>query len=200
MESLDQLEESTGLAGRVAGTIFKNENGDQLVFNELNFYPPGGGRFEPEQLQSELKKFPDVRWLNKPSTKTGGFGIATFTDQEENVVKVGQYMEKIKASFTQNYIPNTIFGYSLDTKSSKKTKEKLKPQDLLLDKKINLSIPDIMNQLAKTLGTDSPLYNVAHKIAMGHPLPINFPAPPDITFEGFRDYFCEILQPMAIIK
>jgi hypothetical protein len=200
MESLTHLEESTGLAGRQPGAVFKNSNGDQLTFNELQFYPTGGGRFEPDQLAIELKKFTNVQWLNKASPRTGGFGIATFTDQQDNVVKIGQYMEKIKPSFTQNYMPNTVLGYSLDTKSSKKTKEKLKPQDLLLAKKVNLSIADVMNQLAQTLGTDNVLYHVAHKIAMGHPLPIKFEPPKDITFEGFRDYFCEILQPIAIIK
>lgn len=200
LETIENLEESTGLAGRAPGAIFKNESGDQLKFEKLEFYPQGGGQYSPEELETELTNFPNVKWLNKSSSRTGGFGIATFTDSSNQPVLIGQYMEKIKPNFTQNYIPNTIFGYSLDTKSSKKTKEKLKPQDLLTQNKINLSIPDIMNQLAETLGTDSPLYELAHKIALGMPLPMSFDAPSDVTFEGFRDYFCEILQPIAIIK
>ena len=55
-----------------------------------------------------------------------------------------------------------------------------------------------MTQLAETLGTDNPLYAVAHKIAIGEGLPITFKAPTDISFSAFRDYFCEILQPMAL--
>jgi hypothetical protein len=33
---------------------------------------------------------------------------------------------------------------------------------------------------------------------MGEPLPMTFAAPPGVSFSAFRDYFCEILQPIAL--
>lgn len=198
LETLSSINESTGLAGRSKGAVFKNENDDQLIFQELKFYPADGGKFTPEELELELKKFPNVSWMNKKTPKTGGFGIATFNDDKGKLALIaGQFMEKINPNFKNNYISNTVFGYSLDTKTAKKAKEKLKPQDLLSEK-VKLSIPMIMNQLAKSLGTDNSLYLVAHKLASGEPLPYTFPKAEGYTFVGFRDYFCEILQPIAL--
>lgn len=199
---LDQLEfiaESTGLAGRAPGAVFKNAQGDQIVFNELKFFPDKGGKLTPEQMDEvEAQLAPmNVQWLNNRSGRSGGMGVANFTGSDGNDFYVGQYFEKINPNLKKNHIPNTINGYSLDTKSSNKSKEKLKPQDLLTNK-VDLTIPMIMNQLAQSLGTDNPLYAVAHSIAMGEPLPIKFPAPQGVSFTGFRDYFCEILQPMAM--
>ena len=200
LDKLQQLNESTGLAGRAPGAIFKNSQGDEITFEELKFYPEGGGKYTPEELQQALTQFNSlgIQWLNNQSARTGGFGIAHFTGSKGDIY-VGQFLEKINPNFKKNYMPNSILGYSLQTKASKKSQEKLKPQDLLTNK-VDLSIADIMNQLARSLGTDNPLYEVAHRVAMGEPLPFSFPAPQDVSFTGFRDYFCEILQPIAIIK
>jgi hypothetical protein len=35
-------------------------------------------------------------------------------------------------------------------------------------------------------------------LAAGEPLPMTFPAPYGVSFTAFRDYFCEILQPIAL--
>lgn len=200
LDLLDYLTESTGLAGRAPGAIFKNPQGDEITFEELKFYPEGGGKYTPEELDAALQDTEglNVQWLNNRSARTGGFGIAHFVSSTGDLY-VGQYFEKINPNFKKNSMPNTILGYSLQTKSSKKSQEKLKPQDLLTNK-IDLTIPAIMNQLAQSLGTNHPLYAVAHKVAMGEPLPFSFPAPEDVSFTGFRDYFCEILQPMAMQK
>lgn len=201
LDKLQLITESTGLAGRAPGATFKNPEGDQITFNELKFYPEGGGKYSPEEMEQALQQVEplNVQWLNAQSARSGGFGVASFTGSDGNEFYVGQFLQQVNPNFKKNYMPNSINGYSLDTKASKKTKEKLKPQDLL-DQKIDLTIPAIMNQLAQSLGIDSPLYAVAHKIAMGEPLPFSFPAPEGVSFTGFRDYFCEILQPIAILK
>lgn len=56
-------------------------------------------------------------------------------------------------------------------KAAAKTQAGLTPQDLLTNKN-NLDIAGIMNQLATKLGTDNPLYYVAHHIATGGELSI----------------------------
>ena len=39
LEQLEQLNESTGLAGRKVGDTFKNAEGSILTFQELKFFP-----------------------------------------------------------------------------------------------------------------------------------------------------------------
>jgi hypothetical protein len=199
---IEQLTESTGLAGRKPGDVFKNENGEEAIFNDIKFFPEGGGKFTPEELDQALgeieQQVPDIQWQNSRSGRTGGFAIISFG----NFV-IGQYLQEVKPSITDNKVSNTftIDGttYKFGGKAAAKADAGLSPQDLLTDK-IDLTIPKIMNQLASSLGTDSPLYALAHNIAMGQPLPISFEAPEGVSFSAFRDYFCEILQPIALQK
>jgi hypothetical protein len=199
---IEQLTESTGLAGRKPGDVFKNENGEEAIFNDIKFFPEGGGKFTPEELDQALiqieQQVPDIQWQNSRSGRTGGFAIISFG----NFV-IGQYLQEVKPSITDNKVSNTFTvdgtTYKFGGKAAAKADAGLSPQDLLTDK-LDLSIPKIMNQLASSLGTDSPLYALAHNIAMGQPLPMTFDAPEGISFSAFRDYFCEILQPMALQK
>jgi hypothetical protein len=199
---IEQLTESTGLAGRKPGDVFKNENGDEAIFNDIKFFPEGGGKYTPEELDQALgeieQQVPDIQWQNSRSGRTGGFALISFG----NFV-IGQYLQEIKPSRTENKVSNTFTvdgaTYKFGGKSAAKAEAGLSPQDLLTDK-LDLTIPAIMNQLASSLGTDNPLYAVAHNIAMGQPLPMTFDAPGGISFTAFRDYFCEILQPIALQK
>lgn len=204
LDTLSNLFESTGLAGRKSGDVFKNEQGDELTFDNILFFPEGGGRLNPEQLDDLLasiqQKYPNVVWQNSRTAKSGGVALISFNDSD---TMIGRYLEQVKPNVTDNYVPNTftIDGatYKFGGKAAEKTQAGLTPQDLLKDK-IDLSVTDIMNQLSVSLGTDHPLYAVAHEIAMGTPLPLEFNAPADISFTAFRDYFCEILQPIALQK
>jgi len=201
IDIIQQLNESTGLAGRKPGDVFKNPAGEEIVFNEIKFFPEGGGRYEPDQLNLALQQIDqqtDIQWQNAKSPRTGGFALASFSGPKGEFF-VGRYLESIKPNNLDNYIPNKIGDYSFAGKAAAKAQAGLSPQDLLKDK-IDLTIPKIMNQLAESLGTNNPLYAVAHKIAVGEPLPFSFSAPKDVSFSAFRDYFCEILQPMALQK
>ena len=199
---LDQLNESTGLAGRKPGDVFKNENGDEAIFNDIKLFPEGGGKYTPEELDQALdeieQQVPNIQWQNSRSGRTGGFAIISF-----GTFVIGQYLQEVKPSLTDNKVSNTFTvdgtTYKFGGKAAAKADAGLSPQDLLTDK-IDLSIPKIMNQLASSLGTDSPLYALAHNIAIGQPLPISFEAPEGVSFSAFRDYFCEILQPIALQK
>ena len=203
LDTIQLLTESTGLAGRKPGAVFKNENDDIATFVDIQFYPEDGGKYTPEELDQILEQLPEnVYWQNQRSGRTGGFGLATFsTDQGE--FTVGRYLEQVKPAFTDNYIPNSFSAVESNWKyggaAAVKAESFLTPQDLLTDKS-DLTIPAIMKQLAISMGTDNPLYAVAHAVAIGQGLPIKFPAPEGISFTAFRDYFCEILQPIALQK
>lgn len=194
--------ESRGMAGRKAGDVFRNPKGEEVTFDNISFYPEGGGKYTPEQLDSVLQQIQsqadNIRWQNARSAKSGGIALVTFIGPN-GPIYVGRYLEKISPDPIQNKVPNEFDDFRFSGKAAAKTQAGLTPQDLLTEKN-NLTIPMIMNQLAKSLGTDHPLYAVAHRVAMGEGLPMSFPAPADISFSAFRDYFCEILQPIALMK
>lgn len=195
------LLESRGMAGRKTGDKFVNSADDVLEFQSLTFYPDGGGKYTPDELSDILTqisdKYPNLQWLNAKSSKTGGIGIVHLTGQQGDLF-VGRFFDKINPNPTDNNFPNEVGEYRFKSGSSEKMRSGLTPQDLLQGEKYNLTVSDIMNQLAKSMGTDHPLYAVAHKLAIGEGLPIEFSAPNDINFSAFRDYFCEILQPIAL--
>lgn len=201
LNKLETLTESTGLAGRKPGDLFRNADGDEISFNELKLFPEEGGKLDQSQLDSVLADIDEqtgnsVQWMNNRTAKTGGFAIATFTGPE-GPLYFGRYLENIKPNFTSNYVPNQVGEYRFAGKAAAKAQSGLTPQDLLTNK-LDLTAKDIITQLAETLGTDNPLYQVAYKLASGEPLPMSFPVPEGVSFSAFRDYFCEILQPIAL--
>lgn len=199
------ITESTGLAGRKPGAVFTDtQTNETITFVDLQFYPEEGGKFTPPDLEKAVQHIETqltipIQWENQRGPRTGGFAIATFT-ADDKTLAVGTYLQEIKSISSENYVSNTVLGrFKFAGKAAAKTQAGLTPQDLL-EKRNELSIAEIMNQLSKKLGTDNPLYYVAHHIALGQPLPFEFDAPEGQSFTAFRDYFCEILQPIALHK
>lgn len=206
LDKLQLLTESTGLAGRKPGDPFQNEAGETITFSSIRFFPEGGGKFEPEELDQAIaqvsQQIPNIQWQNAKNARVGGFGIVTF-DGPNGPVSIGRFLQDVKADPVQNALPNkfVIDGqtWQFASKAAKKEQSGLSPLDLLTERDLQ-TIPGIMNQLAKSMGTTNPLYAIAHKVAMGEPLPMTFKAPDGVPFAAFRDYFCEILQPIALQK
>jgi len=201
LDKLEQLNESTGLANRKAGDVFRDGSGNEMVFNNIRFFPEQGGKLEPNELDMVVRQVSDelssdIKWLNAKSPRSGGFAVSSFTTPEGELF-FGRYLENVKPDFAGNYIPNQIGDYRFAGKAAAKIQSGLTPQDLLTDR-IDLTVDDILKQLASKLGTDNALYKVAYGLANGEPLPMTFDAPADESFTGFRDYFCEILQPIAL--
>lgn len=199
LQKLETLNESTGLANRKAGDVFRDGNGNEMIFNNIRFYPEQGGKLEPQELDMlvrQLESENEVTWLNNKTSRAGGLAVISFTDDGGEKI-YGRYLENIKPSFTGNFVPNQVGDFRFAGKAAAKSQAGLSPQDLLTNK-IDLSVDDILEQLAEKLGQDNPLYTVAYKLSSGEPLPMTFEAPKDVSFSGFRDYFCEILQPIAL--
>lgn len=201
IDTLLLLNESTGLAGRKPGDVFKDSNGDEIIFNEISIYPEKGGRLDKQQLDHLLldvngEAESPIIWTNNRNGRTGGFAVASFSGSNGEVL-YGRYLENVRATKTDNFFPNQVGDYKLASKNAAKSQAALSPQDLLTNK-IDLDPDQILVQLAKSLGTDSPLYKVAYQLSNGEPLPIKFKVPEGISFSAFRDYFCEILQPIAL--
>jgi len=199
LNTLEILTESTGLAGRKPGDVFQNSDGNQIVFTSIQFFPEGGGKYTKEELDQAVDQVSDgieVQWTNSPSARTGGFAMASFSS-DQGELYFGRYFEQIKPNTTDNYFPNKIGEYSFAGKAAAKAQAGLSPQDLLSDK-IDLTASDIISQLESSLGKKNPLFVLAQRVANGEELPLHFTAPDDVSFSAFRDYFCEILQPIAL--
>jgi len=197
IDKLELINESTGLAGRRTGDVFRNEAGDEITFDNIQFVPAEGGRLDSKELDDALISVDDdVQWMNNRTARTGGYAIATFSGKD-GPLYFGRYLDNIKPNFLSNYVPNQVGSYRLASKAAAKVQAGLTPQELLTEKS-DLTVNDILSQLAQSLGAENPLYNVAYKLAEGEPLPMSFPAPEGISFSAFRDYFCEILQPIAL--
>ena len=176
-------------------SFFKNLFSGVNIYKHLNSIIK-----EREELYKKIHN--KKGYVDLKNARVGGFAVVTFNSQT-GPVNIGRFLNDVKADPVQNTIPNSfVYGgdeWKFASKSAKKEQSGLSPLDLLTERDLQ-TIPSIMNQLAISLGTDNPLYEVAHKIAMGNPLPLTFTPPPGVPFAAFRDYFCEIMQPIALQK
>jgi len=199
------LFESVGLANRKPGQIFRNSAGEEISFQSLEFYPDFGQADSNELIQQFIQDQETIlgrpiTMTNLPNPKMLGIGIATFINQGGNPIYFGRYFQQINRNKIDNYWPNKAIpgGYFYQGAAAVKATSGLMPQDIL--KKFDSLYPeDILDDVVDKFGDNHPLTEVTRKIVNGNPLPIRFPAE-GIEFTGFRDYFCEILQPIALIR
>jgi hypothetical protein len=193
--------ESTGLANRKPGTLFTNPEGDQLIFQGLNFYPNSGAFGSSEELAAAVDRLSTqlsrpIEWTNALG-KNLGFGIATFTDPQGNTYYLGRYFQKINPNRLQNNFPNTLpAGFKLQNKAAKKEASGYKPTEVLTQLE-NLTPDDIFQQVVSKFGPGSDEV-VAMQAFMDSPGRTEFPIG-KMNFTAFTNYFCEILQPMSLV-
>lgn len=205
LDKLTTVVESKGIANRKAGAVFADSEGNEITFQNIRFFPEGGGRFEsPEALQtavnqvtSQLGTQPiETNWFRK--TGTGGFGVAEFRDANGEPLFFIRYFKDINPDPTQNYWDNqTGLGtYRYKGAAAVKTQSNATPQDILTDLD-NLTASDILQQVeAKFPGSN--LVLVTRHLVGGGELPFSFAKPVEMDIAAFQDYFCELLQPIAL--
>ena len=205
-EFIDILTESVGLANRKQGESFINDKGELLTFVGLNFYPDDGKFNDKHDLAAQISNIEQrtstqIEFTNQPSPKMLAFGVATFKDSENKVRLFGRYFVSINHIFTANFWPNSGIpdGFKYNRASATKMSSGLMPQDILTTLE-NQTPASILEQITIKFGKTHPLTSLTSKLVNKKALPatINVEKYPDISFEGFRDYFCEILQPIAV--
>ena len=212
------LMESVGLANRKPGTVFANPEGDQLIFQGLNFYPEGGGNYKDltdtaeavEQLARANGFDPNIiEWTNQPPKSRqlagegggyAGFGIATFIDPATNLTHyLGRWFKNINPIRIENNFPNLLpGGYKLQTKVAQKEAAGYKPTDVLGSNLNNLTPEDILQGIQAKFGADSDEARATEIFMTSTSYPIRMPLG-NMNFTAFTNYFCEMLQPMALV-
>lgn len=204
-EYLELFTEGVGLSNRVPGEQFKQKGGEHTItFKGLEFYPPQG-QLDQQQLQATLdnviQQLGNIVWVNKQSTTSGGFGIAHFVDDATGEdLYLGRWFKNISPNPAQNNFPHDAIPGGYEYQSPRATKEHTgyKPSDVLTQFEGNTP-ESIYQQVVAKFGESNAITQAAKIFIEADTLPITVPKG-DINFTGFRDYFCELLQPIALVK
>jgi len=205
----DTLSESRGLSARKPGEIYARIGGeadeDKITFQSLDFYPESGAYTSTEEMMDvldQLETHAGIKFekINQPTARTKAFGVAGFD------TAVGRrYLVKFAADIKPVRTQNTFFqtkdipgGFSQTDARGSKEKAGYKPSDVLTEFK-SQTPATILAQIAEKFGEDSDEYNAAVIIVNAQQFPVLVPAG-NMDFKGFRDYFCEMLQPCVLIN
>jgi hypothetical protein len=204
---LNNLAESRGLSGRTPGAVYKRgeDADDQIVFQNLTFYPEVGQYATKEETEAAFAKVQKqvkhpIEMVNQPSNSNRAFGIATFD------TAVGtRYLAKFAQSIKPVHDSNKFFqtddipgGFSQADARGSKENVGYKPSQVL--SKFKSQTPaTIMAQIQEKFGAESDEYRAAEIITSATSFPVSVPAG-KMDFAGFRDYFCEMLQPIVLIN
>lgn len=206
---LDNLEESRGLSARQPGEEFvrtgSKDQDDVIVFQGLQFYPESGAYDSAEEMmqvfdQLKTKLTPGIEPINRPTAGTRAFAVATFD------TAVGRrYLAKFAKEINPIRTKNTFFqtadipgGFTYKTARGEKETVGYKPSQVLTEFK-SQTPESIYQQIMARFGEDSPIGRATQIFYQATEFPIIVPGD-GIDFNGFRDYFCEILQPVALIQ
>ncbi len=206
MRELIDLIEGVGLANRRPGEHFANTEGDDLTFQDLTFYPKQGAYDSPEALNAAIEQAaagmgitPDrIHWANEPRGSLA-FGLAKFrltgTDKD---YYLGRYMKNISPNRAQNSFSNELpGGFKYQSKVAKKEASGYKPSDILTQFQNNT--PDsILNQVVQKFGQDSDEANAMRIFMASSGENVEIPIG-NMNPTAFSDYFCELLQPIALV-
>lgn len=214
MRDLINLIESVGLANRKPGTVFANPQGDQLIFQGVKFYPEGGGSYTADELTQALDQISkqlgiqsgSIQWTDRqgqtvaaPRGKKGGFGLAQFDTDAGQRVYLARHLQQVSPIPTENEMSNKLpGGFRLQTAVAKKEAAGYKPTDVLGNNLDNLSPADILQGIQARFGTDSDEARATEAFMRATSYPMRLPLG-NMNFDAFTNYFCEMLQPMALV-
>ena len=204
---LDNLTESRGLSARDPGEVYSRGEtaDDKIEFQSLTFYPKVGSYETPEATMAAFKKVQQqaghpIEIINQPNAGLRAFGIAAF-NTAVGTRYLAKFTKDIKPVRTQNTFFQTkdIPGkFSQTDARGSKEKAGYKPSDVLTNFK-SQTPENILAQIGAKFGAESPEYRAAETIMNSPTFPVAVDGA-NMDFTGFRDYFCEMLQPAVLIN
>jgi hypothetical protein len=124
------------------------------------------------------------------------FGLARFVDAADKDFLVGRWFQKINANRTLNRFPNDLpGGFKYQSRAAVKENSGYKPTEVLTQ--LQNQTPDsIVEQIVSKFGKDSDEVR-ATEAFMSQDFPMEIPRG-EMNADAFSNYFCEMLQPMAL--
>jgi hypothetical protein len=199
------LTEGVGLSNRKPGEKFKNSVDDIVTFQGLTFYPESGA-YSANELPTAVASAADaqgidvtqIHWTNTQPPGDTGFGIARFTGETGDPYYLGRYFKNVSPNRVQNNFPHDAIpgGFKFQSRVGQKENSGLKPSDWLTQFKDNTPAT-ILQQCRKHFGATS-AESQALEMFMSGDIPVAVPRG-NLNPEAFRDYFAEVLQPIALV-
>ncbi len=199
------ITEGVGLSNRKPGEKFKNNVDDIITFQGLQFFPDSGA-YPAAELESaiaaaaeSLDITPDrIHWTNTTGKTDTGFGIATFTGETGENYYLGRYFKTVSPNRSQNNFPHEAIpgNFKYQSKVGQKENSPLKPSAVLTQFQNNTP-ETILQQVIAKFGANSDEAR-ALEIFMREDIPCKVPKG-NMNPEAFRDYFAEMLQPIALV-
>jgi hypothetical protein len=202
------LVEGVGLANRKPGEKFKNSVGDIVTFQDLELYPESGRFATPEELKAGVDSMlankqltaDQIHWVNNPNKSVGAFSIASFTGEDDTPYYLGRWAganspNRTQNKFAHNEIPG---GFQYQSRAGLKENTGYKPSEILEPGKFQNNTPEtILQQITAKFGEGSD-EAVAAQTFISSDIPCKIPKG-NMNPDAFRDYFCEMLQPIALV-
>ena len=206
---LDSLSEARGLSARAPGETFNRVGGDTaddvITFSDMNFYPPVGAYNSTEEMMAAFDKVQKqvkhpIEMVNQPTNRMGAFAIAAFDTAvgRRYLAKFAQDIKSVREKNTFFQTKDIPGNFSQAGARGSKEKAGYKPSDVLTEFK-NQTPASILAQIGAKFGQNSSEYQAAVIVAGAKSFPVAVPAG-KMDFKGFRDYFCEMLQPIVLIN
>ena len=196
------LTEGVGLANRKPGEKFKNSVGDIVTFQGLDFYPESG-KFPPGEEKADaiadLKRSGmNIHWTNMAAENSGAFAIATFTGEDGVPYYLGRFYKEISPNRAQNNFPHDAIpgDFKFQSKAGQKENSGLKPSEWLTQFQDNTP-ETILDQVIAKFGEGSDEANALTAFIQGD-IPVEV-VKGNMNATAFRDYFAEVLQPIALV-
>lgn len=205
MREIIDLLESVGLANRKPGDRFANDQGQEIIFNDLTFYPESGAfpddtamKTAIDQVSGQIGVSPEqIVWSND-GRGARAFGIAHFVDDNNKDYYLGRYYRSISPNRSENSFPNILpGGFRLQTRAARKEQTGYKPTEVLTDL-TSLTPDSIYQQIVTKFGENSDEANATRLFMAADSFPLDVPQG-NMNPTAFTDYFCEMLQPMALV-
>lgn len=206
MRDLINLIEARGLSARKPGEVYSRGEGadNQITFQDMTFYPEVGSFTSAEEMMTAFDAVQKqaghpIEMVNQPGANRA-FAVAAF-DTAVGTRYLAKFAKEIKPVRAQNTFFQTKDipgGFSQTDARGSKEKVGYKPSDVLTNFK-SQTPESILAQIESKFGADSSEYQAAVIITSAESFPVAVPAG-NMDFAGFRDYFCEMLQPIILIN
>jgi hypothetical protein len=209
IDLIKTLEEARGLSARKPGETFNRIGGDTaddvITFNNMTFYPEVGTYESAEEMMAVFDQVQKqlghpVEMVNQPNSRMGAFAVVAFDTAvgTRYLAKFAQDIKPVREKNTFFQTKDIPGNFSQTGARGSKEKAGYKPSDVLTDFK-SQTPASILAQIEEKFGADSAEYQAAVVFNDATGFPIEIPAG-NMDFKGFRDYFCEMLQPIALIN